>query len=523
MQSFNIEDNRLGSFGSSGRKNISQEDNSKSNLLCVAAALGFLSLGYHLSVYNSIAVYIWEISDCDWILLSFINVADLAFEIPVFVLGMLICFQRIKLHQYKYFFYASEILMFIGTLFSFGLLSLDTTWIFFGRVIAGLAGAITITASLLYQREVQFHISKSEFKSEFRRFTTESFFALGVFFGLIPAKVLSKLANYQDYELNYLKLETKQGDFGTQFAMAMLPLVVCVARTLLFRKAGEIELGPYAPAFSDEGIQELSLQVEVIEKPLSFLRFEDSKTIMKLIDEPYRKRLDTGYVLYFLQVSMGLVIGVVNPYFVGEFYKDMTPVDEAVTEDVQYSSIWMGLEFLIANLVVGGLMMWSKIPRRKIMLVSTIGASLFSIALIAYTFIFAMGQSEWALDLFLFSSYIGLGVCLEIYMEEILPGKGVQLLQVVKWFMIVVIGILTRYFLQIYFFYTILFMFLFLISITGLFVIYILIPESVNVEASHIDVVFDEIENDDEENKQPRFASLSTNEGINDQGSTQLE
>jgi hypothetical protein len=521
MQSFNIEDVRLGSMMGGSSKNVSVVDNAKSNFLVYAAALAFFSVGYHLSVYNSVAVFIWEISDNDWILLSFINVADLAYEGSAFLLASLICFQRIKLNQYKYFFYAAEFLMFVGTLFSFGLLGLETFSIFFGRVITGLSAGITITSVLTYQREVQFHISKSDYKSEHRRFSTEACFALGIFLGLIPAKVLSKLADYQDYELNFGKLETKPADFGTQFTLALLPIIASITRIVLLRKSPDIELPPHAPAYSDEGLHELSLELDPIEKPFSALRFEDTQCISKLLEEPYRKRLDTGYVLYFLQVSMGLVIGVVNPYFVGEFYKDMNPVERGFVEDVQYSSIWMGVEYLLANLVVGAVMLNKKIPRRKIMIFSTVGSTLASLALCAYTFMFDLGNSEWALDLYLFFSFVGLGVCLEIYMEEILPGKGVQLLQTVKWFMIIVVGILTRYFLQIYFFYTILFMFLFLISITGMFVIYILIPESVNVEPSQVDVIFDEIEGEDEPNV-PRFDRLSTTENTNTGESNQL-
>jgi len=461
-----------------------------------AASLGFLSMGYHLSVFNSASFFLWQ--GCKWEMdfNSFKNMADTALAFAAFFVCVIISFNKIKFRIYTKLLNIADLLTLIGTLLTFTIFSTSPNWILLGRILAGLGIGIDVAIILPFVREMQFYLSESNFKAEKRRFFVEVFFALGIFLGIAPSQLLNLNGTNEDY------IENQNGFQGNQpgelvprpdllacFALCMIPIISSIGRSALLFYLGDTKPPQYAPMFTDEGLSENFEEDETQTERLGMLKFKETRSLIKLLREPYKRRLELCYILHFLQTASGFVVFIVNSLYIAVYLKRKDKGGDN-DEDIQYTILEFAAVYLVTTILSSLLFTLVKLPRRAIMVFSAFISLLLALAMGVMGLLGRTEEIKLFMICYWLSVCIGMGPVVELFIEEVIPGKGLQFLLSVKWLLIGSVGLLTRYSLRNDSTYTLLYFFFSIITAMSLFVLYDLMPETAYTAPQDIHKLF---------------------------------
>lgn len=153
----------------------------------------------------------------------------------------------------------------------------------------------------------------------------------------------------------------------------------------------------------------------------------DYEAVMALSNEPWRKRVEVGYMLYFLQVCVGSFVCIVNTFFVVKIFslKSYRDTEYADPISLRLSEMNFGLFYLLATLGTALPMGLIKIKRKKIMIVGLTIGCISSFLLCVCNFITLNKYLEYLLYIYCIGSTVGLGYVIDVYLEEVVPGKSI--------------------------------------------------------------------------------------------------
>jgi len=464
------------------------------------AALGFLSTGYHVSVFNSSSVFLWQGFKWSIEFASFQNACDTLFALSIFIVAGLFSCNKLKFKHFTKLLIVADGLMVLGTLATFTIFSHQPKWIYIGRLITGESIAINLTIIPSFIKEAQFYLSESNFKTEKRRFLVEVLFAFGVFLGLCPSQLIGAVSEFPQHEETLIDSPgtlLERPDISACIMLCLVPILASVARVFLLLWVGEVKPPQYAAAFTDEGLCE-EAEEEEEQGTFYMVKFKETKNLMKLLQEPYRRRIELGYLFYFLQIVSGWIMFVVNPYFLALALKNKAE-DDRTLDDVQFTVLCFGAIYLVTNVLISLGMAVIKVPRRYLMALGTIVTTLTAFILGVSTL---MGWFEdhikYFLFLYWFALNIGLGPAMEIYAEEIIPVKGLQFLSSIKWLLILVFGLIIRFSLSYPLAFIPMYFLFFFLGMMAVFLVYDLTPETAFTDPKDIGALF-EFEEEQEE------------------------
>jgi len=494
MQSLEFEETKTNATTQSNMSKVASFTRENQILfISFIAALGFLSTGYHVSVFNSSSVFLWQGFGWGVEWTSFQNTCDTLFALSIFLVAGLFSCNKLKFKHFTKLLVVADGLMILGTLATFTIFSQQPKWIYIGRLITGESIAINLTIIPSFIKEAQFYLSESNFKTEKRRFLVEILFTFGVFLGFCPSQLLgavSEFPEHNDDPSDDPKQYAERPDIGACIALCIIPILSSVARSVLLVYIGDVKPPQYAAAFTDEGLCE---EAEEEEETSTFymVKFKETKNLMKLFQEPYRRRIELGYLFYFLQIVSGWIMFVINPYFLARSLKDQNPENRAL-EDVQFTVLEFGCIYLVTNILISLGMAVIKVPRRYLMALGTIATSITAFLLGASALSgWFQDYHKYLLMLYWFALNIGLGPAMEIYAEEIIPVKGLQFLASIKWLLILVFGLIIRFTLSYPLAFIPMYFLFFFLGMMAVFLVYDLTPETAFTDPKDIGSLFE--------------------------------
>lgn len=475
MRSLNIGQARLPDFNSP-RPAPSYDNNRRVYSVLLAASLGYISVGYQLSAFNLASVFLWEKAPFEYELSTFQNICNGTLAIGTFIVALFISFNKIKFADYRKILILADILMIFGTLCAFGVFMIDSSFIFFGRFVCAESIAINVTCILTFVREAQFYLSQSEFKAEIRRFFGEGLFALGLLLGFASSKLLPTQEEIKRQNI-------ANSDRYSTILLSIVPLVISFARIIYLKCLGDITSSQYAQAFTDEGLVEAE-ENEDDGGTLYMLKFKETKSLVKLFSQPYRRRLLICILLYLIQAAVGYFLIVFDSYYFSMF----VGVDSY--GDLQKSLLGYGAIFFVSHILLGFIFVMKKVSRKIFVYLGGIGG------VIAAGVCLSNIKAD-SISTICFAYYVAVcvafGFPIELYIEEVLPAKGIQFLQTIKWFLIGLMGILIRSTDEIQSnvnIVQIMFIVFLVTNVIAVIVVGRLVPETANLSQAQINLLF---------------------------------
>ena len=112
------------------------------------------------------------------------------------------------------------------------------------------------------------------------------------------------------------------------------------------------------------------------------------------------------------------MIAVVNPYYISKFFKDNdVNGEDKDAANIQFEGVEFGAFYLIINLIVGGILVNRKIPRRLIMTVGHAMGFLMALILTALALLVMLESSRKIFFYYWAFVCIANGVVVEVYVE----------------------------------------------------------------------------------------------------------